>query len=548
MQITDGKSHPDVSVLIVGAGPVGLALAVELGLHGVNCLIVDETDGQIQVPTANYLNCRTVEFLRRWGIADEVRYHSFKSNYPNNILYLTGLSGHELARFERPANGDSTARWAVSPEGPLWCPKAYFDPVLRRKVTALPSVQLRWKCRLERFYQTDNGVVADLVDVASQRHEQVTVDYLVGCDGGRSSIRRQLGIKLQGRFASHRQLLVWFKSPLLKYHSFGSAVLNWILKPDGIALLSALDGGETWRTGPWLSQQEAPERTPEEWVRLIIGDEIPFEVLGSGYWGGHYAVAERYRDHRVFLAGDATHLFTPAGALGMNTGIGDAVNLGWKLAATLQGWAGAALLDSYEHERRSIALQNIAASSALHRADESVFASEDLDADTEAGEHLRQQVGKLLAESSRGLEFKTGIPGTVLGYSYESSPTCIADGTPMPPLNPNIYTPSTRPGVRAPHAWLIEGQSTLDLFGHGFTLLRFGNLAPDTASLEATAQDCQLPLKVITLNQPEIHELYERRLVLVRPDGHIAWRSDETPADFKLLLDQIRGVVPANSI
>lgn len=538
----DGKSHNPVAVLIVGAGPVGLALAIELGLRGVNCLIIDETDGQIQVPTANYLNCRTVEFLRRWGIADEVRYRSFKSDYPNNILYLTG-NGHELARFERPANGAVAARWSVSPEGPLWCPKAYFDPVLRKKVTEIPSVRLRFGCRLERFYQTDNGVVAE-VDIASQRFEQITADYLVGCDGGRSSIRHQLGIKLQGRFASHRQLLVWFKSPLLKYHRFSPAVLTWILKPDGIALLSALDGGETWRTGPWLSQEDADQRTPEEWVRLIIGEGIPFEVLGSAYWGGHHAVAEHYRNNRVFLAGDATHLFTPAGALGMNTGIGDAVDLGWKLAATLQGWAGAELLASYERERRAIALQNIAASSTLHSADEQVELS-DLDADTEVGEQLRQQIGKLLAESSRGLEFKTGIPGIVLGYSYDDSPICISDGTPVQPLEPNTYIPSTKPGARAPHAWLAEGHSTLDLFGHGFTLLRLSG-APDTALLEATAQECQLPLQVIALNQPEILELYQRRLVLVRPDGHVAWRSDEMPAHPKTLLDRVRGVAPAN--
>jgi hypothetical protein len=195
----------------------------------------------------------------------------------------------------------------------------------------------------------------------------------------------------------------------------------------------------------------------------------------------------------VFLAGDATHLFTPAGALGMNTGVADAVDLGWKLAATVHGWAGAELLNSYERERRSTALQNIAASSTLQRADEHVERSQDLDADTEAGEQLRQQLGKLLAESSRGLEFKTGIPGIVLGYCYEDSPICISDGTPMPPLNPNIYTPSTRPGARAPHAWLAEGQSTLDLFAHSFTLLRVGNSIPDTASLEATAQACQFP-------------------------------------------------------
>jgi hypothetical protein len=230
----------------------------------------------------------------------------------------------------------------------------------------------------------------------------------------------------------------------------------------------------------------------------------------------------------------------------MNTGIGDAVDLGWKLAATLQRWAGSELLESYERERRAIALQNLAAASTLHSADEQVERSEELDADTKAGEQLRQQLGKLLAESSRGLEFKTGTPGIVLGYSYEDSPICISDGTPAQPLEPNTYTPSTRPGARAPHAWLAEGQSTLDLFGQGFTLLRLGNWAPDTALLEATAQKCQLPLQVIALNQPEILELYECRLVLVRPDGHVAWRSDEVPAHPKTLLDQVRGATPAN--
>jgi len=545
--VIDSQPNSHTQVVIAGAGPVGLALAIELGWRGVNCLVVEETDGQIKFPTANLLNCRTVEFLRRWGIADEVRYRGFKSDYPNNILYLTGLNGHELARFEHPANGAPEARWSVSPEGPLWCPKFDFDPILRKKATEFPSVNLRFGCRLESLRQTDDGVVVELVEVASQHHEQLSADYLVGCDGGRSGIRRQLGIELQGRFAPNRQLLIWFKAPLLEHHRFGPAVLYWILKRDVFALVSTIDGGSTWRTGPWLPPEATDKRTAEEWLRLIIGDGIPFEVLGSGYWGGHYAVAERYRNGRIFIAGDAAHLLTPAGALGMNTGVGDAVDLGWKLAATFEGWAGSELLDSYELERRPVALHNVSGSSHLRSIDFGLERKEELDADTEEGKRLRRQLRQMLAESPRGLEFKTLTPGIVLGYVYEDSPICVPDGTSPLPLEPNAYIPSARPGARAPHAWLGDGQSTLDLFGRGFTLLRLGNCPLDTAALEGAAQELGLPLQVIDLARPELLELYEHRLVLVRPDGHVAWRSDEIPPAPEALLDRVRGVTPSGA-
>ncbi len=535
--MADHERSAQVSVVIAGAGPVGLALAIELGVRGVHCLIVDETDGQIHVPTANLLNCRTVEHLRRWSIADTVRYHGFKRHYPNTVLYLTGLKGHELARFEHPTNED--ARWSESPESPLWCPKAYFDPILRQKVAELPSVSLRFGCRLEGFQQIDGGVVVQLMDVVSQTCEQIRAAYLVGCDGGRSSIRQQLGIKLQGHFAQQRQQLIWFKAPLLE-HQLEPAIMTWLLKPGGFALLSALDGEQLWRTGPWL--EETSQYTPDEWVRLLLGDDIPFEVVGSGDWGGHYAVADRYRDQRVFLAGDAAHLLTPAGAFGMNLGIGDAVDLGWKLAATLAGWAGSGLLDSYELERRAIALQTLAGSRQLRRTDERLERSEQLEADTEEGKRLRQQLGQLIQASARGREFSTRTPGLVLGYVYEDSPICESDDTPVPDVDPNSYTPSARPGARAPHLWLTQTQSTLDLFGQGFTLLKLDR-SIDTRLLESAAQACQLPLQVYTLERSDLLALYEHCLILVRPDGHVAWRGDEVPNNPHSLLDKVRGAV-----
>jgi 2-polyprenyl-6-methoxyphenol hydroxylase-like FAD-dependent oxidoreductase len=531
-----------VSVVIAGAGPVGLALAIELGLRGVHCLVVDETDGQIRVPTANLLNCRTVEHLRRWGIADTVRYHGFKRDYPNTVLYVTALKGYELARFEHPANQD--AHGLESPESPLWCPKAYFDPILRQKVADLPCVHLRFGSRLESFEQTDSCVIVRLIDVASQAREQVRADYLVGCDGGRSRIRHQLDIKLRGYFAQQRQMLVWFKASLLE-HGLEPAVMTWILKHGGFAMLSALDGDQLWRTGPWLP--ESNEHTPEEWVRLIIGDDVPFEVVGSGYWGGHYAVADRYRDQRVFLAGDAAHLLIPAGAFGMNLGIGDAVDLGWKIAATLAGWAGLGLLDSYEQERRAIALQTISSSSQLRREDDQLERLEQLEANTDEGQRLRQQLGQSIQASGRGQEFRTRTPGLVLGYSYENSPICESDGTPLPAFDPNSYSPSARPGARAPHLWLSESQSTLDLFGQGFTLLKLDRLA-DSTGLEKAAQDCHLPIQVFTFDRVDLRKVYEKCLVLVRPDGHVAWRGDEVPKFPHNLLDKIRGAVLSHKV
>ena len=532
-----------VPVLIAGGGPVGLALAIELGWRGVDCLVIEETDGQIRFPTANRLSCRTMEFLRRWGIADEPRYRGFKSDFPNTTVYLTGLNGHELVRFNHPANGETDARWLVSPEGPVWSPSMfYFNPILRQKAAALPSVQVRFGCRVESFHQTDNGVIVDLVGMASQQHEQITANYLVGCDGGKSGIRRQLGIELQGRFAQDQQLAIFFKAPLLEHGNFVRAVHNWILKPNVRALVVAMNGHDLWRTGPLgLRREEVDQLTPAEWLRRILGDEIPFEILGTSYWGGHYAVAERYRDARVFIAGDAAHLTWPAGGFGMNTGIADAVDLGWKLAATFDGWAGSELLDSYDLERRPVAVRNVSGASDLRGADDHFHLPENIDADTEEGLRLRQEIGKRIETSPRGQQWKTDMPGIDLGYAYDGSPICISDGTSLPPQDTNVYIPSTRPGARAPHAWLSNGRSTLDLFGRGFTLLRF-NHTPDTASLEEAAQTRQLPLQVVDLAHPEILKLYERRLVLVRPDGHVAWRADELSADPEALLDQVRGV------
>jgi hypothetical protein len=241
----------------------------------------------------------------------------------------------------------------------------------------------------------------------------------------------------------------------------------------------------------------------------------------------------------VFLAGDAVHQLSPTGALGMNTGIADAVDLGWKLAAVLRGFGGARLLASYEAERRPVGLRNVAMAAEFylqHEAFEHGFAS--IEDDSDEGRALRRRCGDALVRGV-GRMFRT--IGLQIGYRYEASPICVPDGTVAPPDDPETYVPTARPGARAPHVFLADGRSTLDLFRRGFVLLRLGADSPDTAAFAAAAQSCNLPLEVVTLHEPAAAALYERRLVLVRPDGHVAWRGDEVPCDPEGIIDRVRG-------
>jgi 2-polyprenyl-6-methoxyphenol hydroxylase-like FAD-dependent oxidoreductase len=527
-----------VPVLIVGAGPCGVGLAIELGWRGVECLVVEQSDETIAFPTANLVSTRTMEFLRRWGIADRARYAGFPSDYPNTYLYLTGFNRHELARFEHPGNGDPAARHSFSPEGPIWSPKFFFDPVLRDKARSLPTVKLRFHMRLERFQQTADSVTAELVDLRTGNREQVTADYLVGCDGPSSEVRHALGLKLQGRFAQDYQDTILFRADLLAYCTHGQALMYWIVRPGVRALVAAMNGKDLWRTGQFAPRRE-DLRPATEAVRRSIGNGIPFEVLDTKPWAGHHAVAERFRVGRVFIAGDAAHLLWPSGGFGMNTAMGDAVDLGWKLAATAHGWAGDALLDSYDLERRPIGERNVSGASNVRATDDQMPLDARLDEDSAVGEQLRRRLGAFIEQSPRGEEFRTRLPGLDLGYSYDDSPLVVSDGLSPVPHSPEVYTPSARPGGRAPHAWLADGRSTLDLFGQGYVLLSFGADAP--RELPAAAQARGVPLAVQRIDDPEVAALYERRFVLVRPDGHICWRADDPAREADKLLAKVTG-------
>jgi 2-polyprenyl-6-methoxyphenol hydroxylase-like FAD-dependent oxidoreductase len=532
-------------VLVAGAGPVGLSLAIELAWRGIRCLVVEQSDGKVDFPTTNLANTRTCEHMRRWGLVDRMRYGSgYPTDYPRNYLFVTRMNGYEIARFDHPANGDPRSRSPYSPEGRLWISKPYFDPVLHAHVATLPTVEVRYQTALESFRQDDEKVVADIIDVSSGKRSSIEAAYLAGCDGGRSAVRRQLGIPFEGVFAEGMNVAVLFRSPLLSLTPHGPAVQYQIFNPQVLGAIAAVDGKELWRlnirgvTPEKLDSLNAPEK-----LRHALGENIPFELLAVRPWTGHCVVAERYQDRRVFLAGDAAHLNWPAGGFGMNTGIGDAVDLGWKLAAVLQGWGGKRLLESYGPERKPVAMTNVKEASEMHtNLETQVIFSAILEEDSEKGHEERAKAREAILRT-RAKEFQNDSPGIEFGYRYSRSPICIPDGPEPPPDDQGSYTPTTWPGARAPHVWLKDARSTLDLFGKGFTLLTLSPKPIETSAIVATAKKAGLPLEVVSLDEPSARHIYERSLVLVRPDGHVAWRGDEAPANPDAIVDQVRGAL-----
>ncbi len=531
----------NIPVLIVGGGPVGLALAAELGWRGIRCELVEQSNGAITTPKMNEVNTRTMEFCRRWGIAEAVYNCPFPKDHPLDIVFVTSMSGHELARMRRAPRAQAPAA-ADSPERMQICSQLWFDPILRKFAQAQPSVTLRHRTRLESFDASDAGVTAELRNLDSDARETVHADYLVGCDGAMSPIRETLGIGLGGQGILGYPLHLFFRTPdLLAQCGREPGVFFLAIDREGLwANIRVIDPANGfWRLMVLDTDgKQTPETVDRDaLLRRAVGRPIEVEWQGVSIWTRRCVVANRYAQGRVFLAGDAVHQLSPTGALGMNTGIGDAVDLGWKLAAVLEGWGGPELLASYDAERRPVGFRNVGMAAEFHLAHGAfaggIAAIED---DSEDGRQLRQRLGESLARDV-GRMFRTA--GLQLGYRYESSPICMDDGTAPPPDDPERFLPSARPGSRAPHAWLGDSRSTLDLFGRGFALLRFADVS--TTAIEQAAKARGVPLSVIDIKAVEIATLYERKLVLVRPDGHVAWRGDEMPADAGRLIDRARG-------
>jgi 2-polyprenyl-6-methoxyphenol hydroxylase-like FAD-dependent oxidoreductase len=532
-------------VVIVGAGPVGLALAVELGLRSVRCLVVEQHDRVGLNPRAKLTNVRTREHLRRWGIADELRRASgLPPDYPPNIVFATRMNGYPLARFEN-AFYCSLARDDRYSEPGQWVPQFVLEEVLRKRAAGLPGVEIRFNCRLARLAQHRGGVAAEVRDARTGEHGTVHAAYLVGADGAHSTVRESLGIAMQGEGALAPNLNVIFRAPALAgMHDKGPAIQYWMVNREAPAYLGPMDGHGLW----FLIAPRLPGGTdlsrvdPRELVRRACGLEFDMEIVHADPWTAQRLIAERYGKERVFLAGDACHLHPPSGGHGMNMGIGDAVDLGWKIAATLQGWGGPALLGTYELERKPVHQRVIQAAVESYALVGDQLVREDIERPGAAGDRVRREVGELILKHKLP-EFRS--LGVVLGYRYRDSPAIVPDGTHPTPEQDIEYHPSAHPGCLAPHMWLADGSSLYDHFGPGFTLLRNGSARTDSAAgIEQSAAASGIPLEVFAVTEPRFAELYEADLALVRPDQHVAWRGNSLRGNGLELLDRARGVAP----
>jgi 2-polyprenyl-6-methoxyphenol hydroxylase-like FAD-dependent oxidoreductase len=525
-----------IPVLIAGAGPVGLALAIELGRLGIDCMVVEKRDGTVPVPKMSQVSARAMEFCRRWGIAGTVRRAGWPAHLPGDVVYQRSFTGPELARLRIPAYA-APDRLAFTPESPCHCPQIFFDPILAAHARTLAPVRLRYRIGLESFSQDESAVRAVLRDGETGATETVTARYLVGCDGPGGVVREALGIGLGGLGVVAHSINIFFRSAgMVTLHDKGWARFHRSIDETGCwSEMIAIDGKELWRLS--IFDDPSPEPDAEGYLLRLFGAPFPHEIINVQCWERRDYVAERYGDGRVFIAGDAAHQNSPTGGYGMHTGVEDAMNLAWKLAAMIEGWGGPWLLASYEAERRPVALRNVRLATEAFRAITSLPAVGAAAADRAAAGEVDPAVERL----RNNITALSGSEYQKFQYAYEDSPICIIDGTPPPPPEDMSYTPSTRPGSRAPHAWIGEGRSTLDLFGTGFTLLRLGDAPPETSPLRAGAKERGVPLREIALTDPAIAAAYEAPLVLVRPDGHVAWRGRASPNDPAQVIDRIRG-------
>lgn len=541
------RGKPEIPVLIVGGGPVGLALAGELGWRGIGCTLIERGDGAITQAKMDFVGVRTLEFCRRWGIVPWVHAAGYNRAYPQDCAWVSSLNGYEFGRERFPAPQDERPL----PQSPCSrgerCPQDFFDPVLTRFACQFPTVTLRCETEMTDFSEDATGVTARLKDVRAGRDEEIRAAYLVGCDGGTSLVRERLGISMSGAPALTYTTNVIFRCPgFEKLHDKAPAYRYIFIGPEGTwGTVVAINGRDRWRFSIVGddTRRSLSEADIRQTIMRAMGKEFDFEILSILPWVRRQLVADRYGTDRVFIAGDAAHLTSPTGGFGMNMGIQDAVDLGWKLEGTIKRWAGPHLLRSYEVERRPVGLRNVnEATGNLKRmlAPRDRRPSPLVFQPGAAGDAARADFGQRFTQMMKREWFSVGVH---LGYVYEDSPIIVPDGTPPPPDEVMTYTQTARPGSRAPHVWLTPDRSTLDLFGRGFVLLQFVPEVADANTLVDAARAREVPLTAVTIDNAAAFAAYERRLVLVRPDGHVAWRADVAPStsDALRIIDIARG-------
>ena len=536
-----GTEKYDCSVVIIGGGPCGLVLAIELGRRNVPVILLEEKSSPARFPAANATQARTMEHFRRLGFAEKVRAQGLPPDYPTDIAYFTRYTRHELARFGLPSARAAreivktlTGSWSAA-ELPHRVSQMFVEDVLRAEAAACPSVSMRAGWRMTAVRETGAGVEINAEHPGGRT--TLRAAYAMGADGGGSPTRKALDYGFVGEsgvvrdFMGGRMFAFYFRNPeLYKVIPHPRAWMYVAVNSQRRAFMASINGHDQFTFHTQLRPGQLAERISDAEAKAMFHEALAapldVEIIARSAWNAGYTlVAEKFQRSRIFLGGDAAHLFTPTGGLGYNTAVEDAVNIGWKFAAVLHGWGGPNLLHSYEMERQPIARRNTAYARGFADSLGLFIPPPELEDDSPAGEAARSVAGDHFSRHARS-EFN--IPGITFGGRYDGSPIIVSDGSMPPPDSANTYEPTGCPGGRTPHLWLEDGRSLYDVLGIDFTLLSLGPRPPDAAPFHAAAAAMNMPLLKVTLPGAEARDLYGADLALIRPDQIVAWRGNDS--------------------
>ena len=522
----------DASVIIVGAGPVGLSLAINLGRAGIKTILLEQNPEPQFLPKMERCNARSMELFRRIGLSKKIRDAGLRADCSMDVFIVEDLTKPPLLEEKHPSIEEFQKKirdcndLAMALEPYQLISQYTLEPLLKTEAESLKSVEVRFAHKFIEFEQNDTSVTVRCMG-SNGELLSFSADYLVGCDGGSSPIRKQLGIKLrgEGRILELQQALFYCEELFdrLPQGDGPGKGRHYHRADTEHTFLIMQDSTKHWSLHATVPDSEAMKHKFEE----IVGFPVNYELISCAPWRQNLLLADRYRDGRVFLAGDSVHLVIPTGGLGMNTGVGDAFDLAWKLIGTLKGWGGPELLDSYEIERRQVGERNVGASryANIGRQQWRSIATQDIFSGTPHGEASKQALVQVAdSEQRKG----NRMIGAELGYRYVDSP-CIDNIPGGPEHRVGEYHPNVWPGSRLPHCWLDDGTAIQDHLPETYILLSLGTKPPDTTRIRKSFEATGAPVTEVRVESERVRDLYGFDFLVLRPDLHVVWRGTQVP-------------------